>query len=285
MLKCSFFGLKQLAFQLHKTYVKLSSIKGISLDKVAASLVKNEEDIVYYFRQLLDILQTLQRSGVTHRDIHSTNLLVSDEHKLFLIDFGWAVAKEFPYFTPQGLAEGPKLPDGTYSDVYSIGQVLKLIGSEKFPEVDALVELMVHPCVDLRIAELNTIKVMLQVINAIKPESHEALEDATKNLFSLLKRYHEAVRKFEIKDQENNAQRLDMASQLESLNRQVASLTNALDAYTYEYTQIVDSKAWRLVNRLRKTRHQLLPLGSKRDKLARFLWKSFQKIRRKLFGG
>ncbi|KAI1708313.1 protein kinase domain-containing protein [Ditylenchus destructor] len=45
----------------------------------------------FYLAQILDIMQYLQRRGVTYGDLHSENLLIDEHGNLKMIDFGFAI--------------------------------------------------------------------------------------------------------------------------------------------------------------------------------------------------
>ena len=77
----------------------------------------------------LKILIFLIENKLIHRDIRPNNIILRNKGHYFepvLIDFGWSIGiKETDYLNPNGLGERYKFPGNGYSDIYSMGLVLK----------------------------------------------------------------------------------------------------------------------------------------------------------------
>lgn len=67
-------------------------IEGNQLDKIVQSKNLSEVEIISLFHQLLTILQKCHSSDVVHRDIKPENIIIQNDWKLFLVDFGIAHA-------------------------------------------------------------------------------------------------------------------------------------------------------------------------------------------------
>ena len=98
-------------------------IQGRPLHHVIREIAATPKTLAAFFEGCLDILDALQKAGLTHRDIHAQNIIVR-EGRPVLIDFGWAVAPDMPCFTPLGLGQGGRPPDSSFCDVYAMGKVL-----------------------------------------------------------------------------------------------------------------------------------------------------------------
>jgi len=82
-----------------------------------------------------DALQYMHKQGYLHCDLKSNNIVVSNDHKGFLIDFGKASPVSsppskkyisfYPYIAPEVLSGSPC---SMKSDIYSLGIVLSQIG-------------------------------------------------------------------------------------------------------------------------------------------------------------
>mmetsp|Transcript_42215 Transcript_42215/g.132191 ORF Transcript_42215/g.132191 Transcript_42215/m.132191 type:complete len:434 (-) Transcript_42215:272-1573(-) len=110
-----------------------------------------EEVARTYFRQMMSALLLCHESGIYHRDIKPENLLMSDEFKLKLADFGLSAMQEGPggdevlttecgtraYMAPEVMAGLGY--EGSPADVWSAGVVLfiMLCGNPPFQKADS----------------------------------------------------------------------------------------------------------------------------------------------------
>ncbi|MEA4813233.1 MAG: hypothetical protein VB108_11800 [Anaerolineaceae bacterium] len=75
------------------------------------------------FKSAISALIALENSGIVHRDIRPSNILV-DGNDIKIIDFGWAVSKDMPQSSPPGLGGVFRPSDGTFSDIFSMARSL-----------------------------------------------------------------------------------------------------------------------------------------------------------------
>ncbi|MFZ2445686.1 MAG: protein kinase [Syntrophobacteraceae bacterium] len=98
--------------------------RALSLDKT-----------VYYARQILDGLAALSRAGIVHRDIKPGNLMISDEDRIKICDFGFSKLRGERIERPPHLVIGSPFyaapeqerdPDGAdqRADLYSAGVIV-----------------------------------------------------------------------------------------------------------------------------------------------------------------
>jgi tRNA A-37 threonylcarbamoyl transferase component Bud32 len=109
----------------------------------------SEADAVNYARQIGEALQVLHAAHIVHRDVKPSNLMLTDDNRLILIDFGSASARlaegelsrsdlctGTPYYVcPEQIDN--RDPDGR-GDLYSLGVVLfeMLVGAMPFVGTD-----------------------------------------------------------------------------------------------------------------------------------------------------
>ena len=103
--------------------VLLERIQGSSLNEMLPSIATTPASLARFFHDCLEVLADLQKAGVLHRDVRAGNILVRNGRPV-LIDFGWALLDERSYLTPDGLGDTGRPMDGSFCDVYSMGQVL-----------------------------------------------------------------------------------------------------------------------------------------------------------------
>ena len=125
-------------------YLVLPLLKGTTLDKLIAKQQFTPERVVEIASDVCSGLQTAHNSGIVHGDLKPSNILISDENTVKIIDFGIArLAK--PHSRP-GLVGTPNYmaPEQFFgyertpaSDIYSLGVVCFecLTGQRPFPAV------------------------------------------------------------------------------------------------------------------------------------------------------
>lgn len=121
-------------------YYVMEYVDGMSLKDVCAKKKLTEEKIMHYLNQLLDALEYIHKQGVSHLDIKPGNIMIDNNDRLVLIDFGASklfnsssenktmMTSNRPPFTP-GYApieqENGKIEDiGPHSDIYALGATL-----------------------------------------------------------------------------------------------------------------------------------------------------------------
>ena len=144
--------------------VALEKVHGIPLLE-AIEQINTSTEFLTFARHCLKLLRELKQKGITHRDIRPDNILVRDG-KPVLIDFGWAISEEMPYFTPQGLGGVERVPDGSFCDVYSMGKVLEAVNRGRWPVFDPVIKLMTEHDADLRVTDVNILELLFASVAA-----------------------------------------------------------------------------------------------------------------------
>ncbi|MBU4202707.1 MAG: serine/threonine protein kinase [Acidobacteria bacterium] len=116
------------------TYIVMQLIKGISLQGIIASKrVFSTQEVSQLFTQLCDALDYAHKHGIIHRDIKPANILIDDNGRPFILDFGVArigastmtqTGKTLgtpSYMSPEQVI-GKKIDNR--SDIFSLGVVL-----------------------------------------------------------------------------------------------------------------------------------------------------------------
>ena len=135
-------------FEIHGTaYMVMDFEDGTSLSKLLKSGKKwNEASLIQMIRPIAEGLERAHRVGVLHRDIKPPNILVNDDGRSVLIDFGSArfesgeaTSTKVTFHTPPYAAVEQYVrtyEQGPWTDIYALGVVLyECITGEKPPEV------------------------------------------------------------------------------------------------------------------------------------------------------
>ncbi len=120
-----------------QTFIVMEYVEGKELKEIVKGESVNPlqtDEIINYAIQIAEGLQAAHRKGIVHRDIKSSNILVTNENKIKVMDFGlaqikgvkYAAASEStagttPYMSPEQL-KGEEIDQRT--DVWSFGIVL-----------------------------------------------------------------------------------------------------------------------------------------------------------------
>ncbi len=127
-------------------YIFETFVEGKTLaDKLGECYVLKEESVYHFFEQILDIIKYLHdlKPPILYKDMKPSNIIVNDEDKLFLIDFGISriiqdscqreeyMAGTPNYASPEQFKPGYMLDERT--DIYSIGTLFyKIITGDIF---------------------------------------------------------------------------------------------------------------------------------------------------------
>ncbi|MBI5369074.1 MAG: protein kinase [Planctomycetes bacterium] len=118
-----------------RTYFTMEYVKGRTLDEIIATI--DERRLMEYVRDVARALHYAHGQGIIHRDVKPSNILIANEGKAYLMDFGLAkqvrdarnlTATGFVMGTPNYMS--PEQVNGLHhlidgrSDVFSLGSVL-----------------------------------------------------------------------------------------------------------------------------------------------------------------
>jgi beta-lactam-binding protein with PASTA domain len=117
------------------SYIAMEYLNGPTLkDEITSRAPLPEAEVVNWAMQALDALEFAHRQGVVHRDIKPHNMVLTDEGRLKVTDFGIARAANAQQMTEVGSIVGTAqylspeqargLDVGPQSDLYSMGIVL-----------------------------------------------------------------------------------------------------------------------------------------------------------------
>lgn len=156
----------------HEGYsvIELEKIEGPTLSESITAVNATVVDLYTFIQHCLNLLEELERKGILHRDISVENIILR-QGKPVLIDFGWAISDSEPYFTPTGLASKTRPPDGSFSDIYSMGKVFAEVNANRYLQFDLVIGQMTQTDATLRITDLNTLRVLFA--DALKFADHD----------------------------------------------------------------------------------------------------------------
>ena len=135
-------------FEIHGTaYMVMDFEDGVSLSKMLKQGRRfNERSLWSILRPVAEGLDRAHRVGVLHRDIKPPNILINEDNRPVLIDFGSArfdtaeaTSTKVTFHTPPYAAIEQYVktyPQGPWTDVYALGVVMyECVTGEKPPEV------------------------------------------------------------------------------------------------------------------------------------------------------
>jgi len=126
------------------TFIVMEYIKGKELKELTtADGELSIKDVTNYATQIAEGLKAAHKKGVTHRDIKSSNIMITDEDQVKIMDFGLAKVRGGAQVTKVGTTLGtaaymsPEQARGEEadhrSDIWSFGVVLYEMLTGKFP--------------------------------------------------------------------------------------------------------------------------------------------------------
>jgi SAM-dependent methyltransferase len=149
-------------FEAGYSTVTYELVNGQGVLEAAPELRKTPQAFYEFIVHALNCLEQLELAGIRHRDIRPENVLVQ-AGKPILIDFGWAISDQRPYFTPPGLDFEKTPPDGTFSNVYQMGLILKKLNNGCFPFFDYVIDRMIDPESATRTENLATLRLLFDL--------------------------------------------------------------------------------------------------------------------------
>ena len=114
-----------------------------------------------FIQHCLNILVKLKERGITHRNICRDTVFVQNG-KPVLLDFSWAISETEPYFAAAGLGGYERVPDSSFSDVYSMGKILEYVNRQHYHAFDWVISLMTMKDAQMRITDLMVLKTLFK---------------------------------------------------------------------------------------------------------------------------
>jgi tRNA A-37 threonylcarbamoyl transferase component Bud32 len=139
--------------------IRFKKVRGQNLHDALTHINLSVVERHRFIQHCLDILVDLKEKGITHRNICRENIWVQ-EGKPVLLDFGWAISEEDPYFSPPGLGGYERPQDGSFSDLYSMGKILEYVNRQHDRAFDWVISLMTKPEASMRISDLTVLKIL-----------------------------------------------------------------------------------------------------------------------------
>jgi len=120
-------------------YIAMEYLPGESLRQLILSeRVTTEADARKYFVQLCELFEYLHSKGVVHKDCKPSNIMLSDNNNVYLIDFGISKSAEFnpagrtvKYASPEQI-KNPSISDPR-TDIYSLGATMYSLLTKEIP--------------------------------------------------------------------------------------------------------------------------------------------------------
>lgn len=125
-------------------YMVMEMVEGKTLKKIIKEKgALHQEEIIHYSKQIANALRHAHENYVIHRDIKPQNVLITEDHRAKLTDFGIALSSSTNTLTNTGNLVGsvhyfsPEQARGGYtdakSDLYSLGIVMYEMATGKLP--------------------------------------------------------------------------------------------------------------------------------------------------------
>ena len=118
----------------HTYLILFEYFAGRSLDKFLLEAHLNQAQKQHIFQQILEGVSDAHRFNIIHRDLKPANILVDDETRVKLIDFGMAKFKDramtrdgvkmgtYFYMAPEVLISGAQIADARV-DIFALGHI------------------------------------------------------------------------------------------------------------------------------------------------------------------
>jgi glycosyltransferase involved in cell wall biosynthesis/tRNA A-37 threonylcarbamoyl transferase component Bud32 len=151
--------------------IAFKKIQGQNLRDAWPSMSWSIQEFYRFIQHCLNMLLELKEKGVTHRNICRDNILVQG-NKPILLDFGWAVSEQEPYFSPSGLGGYEHAPEDSFSDVFSIGRILEYVNRQHYRAFDQVISLMTNKDPTLRITEIDVLNTLFHTALNVTVEAY-----------------------------------------------------------------------------------------------------------------
>ena len=120
-------------------YIAMEFIPGYSFYQIIGSAtIVSETDARKYFLQLCDLFEYLHSKDVVHKDCKPSNIMLSNNKNVYLIDFGISKSEEYNplgkshrYASPEQI-EKPDITDPR-TDIYSLGATMYSLLTKEVP--------------------------------------------------------------------------------------------------------------------------------------------------------
>lgn len=111
---------------------------GELFDLIAMTGAFSEKVCRYFFHQLIEVLEYLQKKGISHRDLKTENILLDKEYNIKLIGFEFASVEGYDtdkvgtesFMAPEILLGDPYV--GQIADIFGAGLILFIMRTQKF---------------------------------------------------------------------------------------------------------------------------------------------------------
>jgi len=125
------------------SFIAMEYLEGQTLDKMVKERSLGYEECLRIALQVTDALSAVHNNGVIHRDLKPANILVQNDGRVKLLDFGIARARDESAITQHGMLVGTVLymsPEQVRgdeldlrSDIFSLGAVLYHVTTRELP--------------------------------------------------------------------------------------------------------------------------------------------------------
>ena len=127
---------------VHNIYLMMEYVEGGDLfDYITKNIYLSEPIACHIYRQIISVLDYLTEMGISHRDIKPENILLDENSKAYLTDFGWSnyirnhrirntICGTPLYLPPEMVAESGH---NEKADIWCIGVLLFELSTGKVP--------------------------------------------------------------------------------------------------------------------------------------------------------